>query len=88
VWHTHFSDNDGTTNAHWRPGKGKVDWQALLAALQATGYDGTLSIELEDVPGVGRPGRTATAEFDVEYRLTTEYLGDLCAELGIPLEAR
>ena len=34
VWHTHLSDNDGTTNAHWRPGKGKIDWGALLQALQ------------------------------------------------------
>jgi sugar phosphate isomerase/epimerase len=88
VWHTHFSDNDATTNAHWRPGKGKVDWQALLAALHHTGYDGTLSIELEDVPGVGRPGRTATAEFDDEYRLSMQYLGGLCDEEGIPLERR
>jgi sugar phosphate isomerase/epimerase len=45
VWHTHLSDNDGTTNAHWRPGKGKIDWGALLQALQETGYQGTLSIE-------------------------------------------
>ncbi len=88
VWHTHFSDNDGTTNAHWRPGKGKVEWRALLAALQETGYDKTLSIELEDVPGVGRPGHTATSEFDAEYRLSMEYIGGICGELSIPIEGR
>ncbi len=86
VWHTHVSDNDGTTNAHWRPGKGKVDWSALLTALHATGYDETISLELEDVPGVGRPGRPATAAFDGEYRLSLEYLSGLCAQLGIPIE--
>lgn len=86
VWHTHFSDNDGTTNAHWRPGKGKVDWKALLAALHATGFDGTISIELEDVPGVARPGRTAGDVFDEENRLSAHYVSELCAELGIPLE--
>lgn len=86
VWHAHFSDNDGATNAHWRPGKGKVDWKALLAALHQTGFDGTISIELEDVPGVGRPGHTAGAVFDEENRLSAHYVSALCAELGIPLE--
>jgi len=88
VWHCHFSDNDGTTNAHWRPGKGKIDWRALLVALHDTGFTGTISIELEDVPGVGRPGRTATAEFDTENRLSAEYLIAICDELHIPIEGR
>jgi sugar phosphate isomerase/epimerase len=26
IFHCHFSDNDGTTNVHWRPGRGKIDW--------------------------------------------------------------
>ena len=86
IWHTHFSDNDGTTNAHWRPGKGKVDWRALLAALHDTGFDGTISIELEDVPGVGRRGQPATAAFDHENRLSADYVRSICAELNIPLE--
>ena len=88
IWHCHFSDNDGTTNAHWRPGKGKIDWHALLAALHDTGFIGTLSIELEDVPGVGHPGHTATEEFDVENRLSVEYLRAICADLRIPIEGR
>jgi sugar phosphate isomerase/epimerase len=37
IFHTHFSDNDGTSNAHWRPGKGKIDWRGVLQALQAVG---------------------------------------------------
>ena len=86
VWHTHLSDNDGTTNAHWRPGKGKIDWGALLQALQETGYQGTLSIELEDVPGVARPGQPATAVFDVENRAALAYVREQCAERGIPLD--
>lgn len=86
IWHCHFSDNDGTTNAHWRPGKGKVDWRALLAALHDTGFGGVISIELEDVPGVGRPGHTATVAFDEENRLSLAYLRAICAELHVPTD--
>ncbi len=56
IFHCHFSDNDGLTNVHWRPGKGKIDWTSVMRALKETGFDGTISIELEDVPGV-RAGR-------------------------------
>ena len=34
VLHCDFSDNDGTTNVHWRPGKGKIDWERALRALK------------------------------------------------------
>ncbi len=88
VWHTHVSDNDGATNAHWRPGKGKIDWGAFLQALHETGYTGTLSIELEDVPGVARLGHSATAAFEVENRAALAYLRALCVERGIPVEER
>ena len=33
IFNTHFSDNEGHTNAHWRPGRGKIDWKAIFAAL-------------------------------------------------------
>jgi len=85
VWHTHVSDNDGTTNAHWRPGKGKIDWAAFLDALHATGYSGTISIELEDVPGVARPGHSATAAFEAENIAGMAYLLGLCEEQSIPI---
>jgi sugar phosphate isomerase/epimerase len=87
VFHTHLSDNDGTSNVHWRPGKGKIDWRAVLQALQAVGYDNVLSIELEDVPGVARAGQTSTAAFDRENLLAKAYLGALCQEIGIPIVA-
>lgn len=86
VFHTHFSDNDGTSNAHWRPGKGKIDWKGVLQALHDVGYDHVISIELEDVPGVSHPGQESTAAFDRENRLSVEYLTALCHELGITVE--
>jgi sugar phosphate isomerase/epimerase len=59
IFHYHFSDNDGLTNVHWRPGKGKIDWLDLMQALKDVGFAGVISIELEDVPGVST-ARVAT----------------------------
>jgi sugar phosphate isomerase/epimerase len=87
VFHTHLSDNDGTSNVHWRPGKGKIDWRGLLQALHAVGYDYVLSIELEDVPGVAHAGQPSTAALDQEVLLAKAYLTQLCQDLGIAIEA-
>jgi sugar phosphate isomerase/epimerase len=96
IFHCHFSDNDGLTNVHWRPGKGKIDWEALLKALKDVGFDGVISIELEDVPGVSR-GRaalhgaythavTATEAFDQENVAAMNYLKGICNRVGIEVE--
>ena len=86
VFHCHFSDNDALTNAHWRPGMGKIDWRAMLKALRDIGYDGTLSIELEDVPDVANSQRAAGPLFDDEMRLSREYLLQASEGLGIRWE--
>ncbi len=84
VFHTHFSDNDGHSNAHWRPGKGKIDWSATLTALRDVGYQGVLSIELEGVPGVATSSHpTAGPELDREYTESREYLTRLAGEIGV-----
>ena len=92
IIHIHASDNDGVTNVHWRPGMGKIDWHAMFLALKDIGYDGTVSIELEDVPGVSRgksnaPGvyrnEVATEEFVAETVAGMNYLKDICKEVGI-----
>jgi sugar phosphate isomerase/epimerase len=95
IFHCHFSDNDGTTNVHWRPGKGKIDWTAVMKSLVDTGFDGVVSIELEDVPGVARgtaqvPGvyrdnRVATEAFDEENRASLAYIVAICERLAIPV---
>jgi len=86
IFHTHLSDNDATTNAHWRPGKGKIDWEGVLRALKEVGYDGVLSIELEDVPGVSRRDKASTEELDGEYIKTKDYLTEICDRIGVKLE--
>ena len=90
IFHTHISDNDGQTNAHWRPGKGKVDWRAFLISLKDIGYDGPLSLELEDVPGAaGYPGFNrspdSTPEIERQHTLAKDYMTRLCDEVGIDL---
>jgi sugar phosphate isomerase/epimerase len=83
VFHCHFSDNDALTNAHWRPGMGKIDWRAVLKALHQVGYTGTLSVELEDVPDVAHGQTTAGPKFDDEMRKSRKYLLEVSSGLGI-----
>ena len=83
VFHCHFSDNDAVTNAHWRPGRGKIDWRAVLEALRDVGFDGTVSIELEDVPGVATPRQESTPALDAENQASAQYLRDVSEGLGI-----
>jgi sugar phosphate isomerase/epimerase len=85
IFNTHFSDNEGHTNAHWRPGRGKIDWKAIFAALQTIGYSGPITLELEDAPGASHwtHFREATPEFDSEMRRGIRYLRESAAELDI-----
>lgn len=91
IFHCHFSDNDGQSNAHWRPGKGKIDWNATVRALHEIGFDGAISLELEDVPGAaGYPGfhRNPCGSYEIlehEYKLAKEYMERVFEEEQIPL---
>ena len=84
IFNTHFSDNEGHTNAHWRPGRGKIDWTAIFAALKAIGYTGVITLELEDAPGASHWShfREATPELDREMTLGMRYLAERAAEAG------
>ncbi|MBW2109690.1 MAG: sugar phosphate isomerase/epimerase [Deltaproteobacteria bacterium] len=44
--HVHFSDNRKTEDHHMPLGVGSVDWGKAVAALRATGYDGTITLEV------------------------------------------
>jgi sugar phosphate isomerase/epimerase len=50
IAHVHFSDCDGTKHGDLPPGRGVVDFPPYLEALKATGFNGTVSIELEYSP--------------------------------------
>jgi sugar phosphate isomerase/epimerase len=42
----HLQDTDAQEDRHWTPGKGSVNWSALLAALTEIGFDGARTFEL------------------------------------------
>ena len=50
IAHVHFSDCDGKVHGDLPPGRGVVDFLPYLKAIKQTGFDGTLSIELEYSP--------------------------------------
>ena len=50
IAHVHLSDCDGQKHGDLPPGRGVVDFQPYLQALQKVGFAGTVSIELEYSP--------------------------------------
>ena len=84
IIHLHVSDNDGVTNVHWRPGMGKIDWVAMFQALKDIGYDGTVSIELEDVPGVSRGPNSNAPGVYRNITATDEFVAETVAGDGLP----
>ncbi len=86
IFHCHFSDNDATSNAHWRPGRGKIDWAQTLEALKEVGFDGVISIELEDVPGrANRNMVTAAPSFEYENTESVRYLREQAKKHNITI---
>lgn len=50
IEHVHLSDCDGRVHGDLPPGRGVTPIAAYLAAIRDTGYDGTVSVELEFAP--------------------------------------
>jgi sugar phosphate isomerase/epimerase len=44
----HVHDNVGADDLHLPLGSGTVDWLAVVGALKAVGYDGTVTLEVFD----------------------------------------
>ena len=60
---THVSDFDFVNERHWLPGEGKVDWQALVAALKEKHYAGPWLYEIGfDCPNTILRDRKLTCE--------------------------
>jgi hexosaminidase len=50
IVNTHIADYDGVDERHWLPGKGIVDFRAVVAALEAAGYPGPFIFECAGTP--------------------------------------
>jgi sugar phosphate isomerase/epimerase len=48
----HFSDNDGTQAFHYPPGRGTIDFRAVLGSLKRAGFDGTIVVDISGVPNI------------------------------------
>lgn len=48
----HFSDNDGSYAYHYSPGKGNIDFSAVISALRFVGYDGTIVVDTSGIPDI------------------------------------
>jgi len=46
IRHVHFSDNRSTADHHMPLGVGSIDWKNAVNTLKATGYDGTITLEV------------------------------------------
>ncbi len=75
--HYHLEDIAASRkHEHLIPGQGAIDFPATLAAIQQTGYDGWLTVEL--YPYVDNP--------DAAAREAKDFLMRTASERGIPLK--
>lgn len=75
--HYHFEDIASTRkHAHMIPGTGAIDFAATLRAIEKTGYDGWITVEL--YPFINNPDNAA--------REAMKYLSRVMTECGIKIE--
>jgi sugar phosphate isomerase/epimerase len=73
IGHVHVSDCDGKVHGDMPPGRGVTPIKEYLQAILETGFDGTVSVELERTP---EPGRMV-ALVEEAYRETARILDEL-----------
>ncbi len=72
IGHIHFSDCDGKVHGDLPPGRGVVNFLPYLKAIKQTGFDGTLSIELEYSPEPAKIVDWVTEAYTATDRLMRE----------------
>jgi len=74
---THISDNDGSGDQHLTPGKGTINWPAVMAAFKEIGYQGIFNLEIPGESEFGTPPTPEVLEarirgaFEVAQRLVS-----------------
>jgi len=59
----HLSDNDGSQAHHYAPGKGTIDFQAVIRSLKLAGFDGTVVIDISGADNILEEAVKARAYF-------------------------
>jgi sugar phosphate isomerase/epimerase len=72
IFYVHASDNDARDNEHLAPGRGTVDWQALIDGLKRHGFAGYIGIDIGGVP-----------DLDAQYREGLAYVRGLLQRAGV-----
>ena len=72
IEHVHLSDCDGKVHGDLPPGRGVTPISDYLAAIKATGYDQTVSIELEYSPEPARIVEWVAEAYDQTARIMRE----------------
>lgn len=72
IFYVHAADNDGRDNEHLAPGRGTVDWEALISGLRRHGFDGYIGIDVGGVP-----------DLDTQYREGYAFMRSLLERAGV-----
>ncbi len=59
----HLSDNDGTQAHHYAPGKGTIDFRAVIRSLKRAEFDGTIVVDISGVDNIVEEAVKATTYF-------------------------
>ena len=83
IGHVHVSDCDGTVHGDMPPGRGVTPIKEYLQAILDTGFDGTISVELERTP----EPENMVELVDEAYRETARILAELGARDAVGWQA-
>ena len=72
IFYVHASDNDSRDNEHLAPGRGTVDWEALIAGLRRQRFNGYIGVDIGGVP-----------DLDAQYREGLAFVHGLLERAGV-----
>ncbi len=72
ILYVHAADNGGRDNEHLAPGRGTVDWEALVDGLKRCGFAGYIGIDVGGVP-----------DLDAQYREGLAFVRGLLERAGV-----
>jgi len=70
VFLVHLADNDGLTDYHWAPGRGKIHWESVIQTIEKTDYRGYANM---DVAG-------GDEDIESETKLGLEYIRKILSQ--------